>query len=169
MEVNADLLVVGASRLGRNWNASLGTTTERVLQTARTPVLAPHQPFFRAVRRVLLTTDLSETSARMHEHALDVEEFAARRRERAYPVAARLRVGDRPMEINVEADSWNADLLVPGTWGGSDPGRPYLGSVAAATPRDAVRNVLVIPARSVARTSLHCTKLCRRSTMVSES
>lgn len=73
-EVDADLLVVGATRRGRIWRDILGTTAERVLRASHIPVLVMHQPFFRPVERVLLTTDLSEFSAGIHEQGIAVVE-----------------------------------------------------------------------------------------------
>ena len=74
-ELDADLLVVGATRRGRIWRDILGTTAERVLRAARVPVLVLHQPFLQPVRRVLMTTDLSELSAGVHERAVEVLEM----------------------------------------------------------------------------------------------
>jgi universal stress protein E len=73
-EVNADLLVVGATRRGRVWHNLLGSTADRVLQNASVPVLVLRQPFGRPVRRVLLTTDLSDLSPALYEVALDAVE-----------------------------------------------------------------------------------------------
>lgn len=72
--VGADLLVIGAARHGRMWRDLLGTTAERVLRDSPVPVLVLHQPFFRPVQRVLLTTDLTELSGGIHERALDLVE-----------------------------------------------------------------------------------------------
>jgi nucleotide-binding universal stress UspA family protein len=69
-EVKADLLVVGATRRGRVWRNLLGTTADRVIRGARVPVLVLHQPFAAPIRRVLLTTDLSEESGRLHDRGL---------------------------------------------------------------------------------------------------
>lgn len=66
-ELGADLLVVGATRRGRIWRNLLGTTAERVLAGSPVPVLVMHQPFFRPVRRVVLTTDLSPLSAAVYD------------------------------------------------------------------------------------------------------
>jgi nucleotide-binding universal stress UspA family protein len=73
-EVGADLIIVGATRRGRIWQNMLGSTAERVLQRASTPVLVVRRPFDRPVRRVLLATDLSDTAAAQHEIALDIVE-----------------------------------------------------------------------------------------------
>jgi nucleotide-binding universal stress UspA family protein len=72
--VDADLLVVGATRRGRLQRNVLGTTATRVLARATAPVLVCHAPFFHEVRRVLLATDLSELSAEVHERSLDAVE-----------------------------------------------------------------------------------------------
>jgi nucleotide-binding universal stress UspA family protein len=191
-EVEADLLVVGATRRGRIWREILGTTAERVLRAARVPVLVLHQPFLQPVRRVLMTTDLSEFSACVHDRAVEVleilfsnnppelrsmlvvdhrvalatslgtefveqlgrsavERFLAERQP-GPAVDARARVGDPCEEIVVEAQAWQADLLVLGTHGRKGLSRYVFGSVAAAVLRDANRNVLVIPASAGAET-----------------
>ena len=182
----AELLVIGSTRHGRIWRNILGTTAERVLRKATVPVLVMHQPFFKGVEKVLLTTDLTLLSAHAQESALDLVEglfgadrlvcrsifvleyrvdspgpegagsveklgewelgqFLSEQRPRRYPVAPRVRVGDPSVEINVEADSWGADLIVLGTHGRNGLARYVFGSVAAAALRDAARNVLVVP------------------------
>lgn len=70
-EVNADLIVVGQTRHGRVARAVIGTTAQRVLRGAGVPVLVSHTPG-RPARRVLLTTDLSDLSARVHARGVDV-------------------------------------------------------------------------------------------------
>lgn len=70
-EVGADLLIVGAARRSRLGRAFLGTTAVRVLRQATVPVLVARRPVTRPPRRVLLTTDLSELSAAVHESAVD--------------------------------------------------------------------------------------------------
>jgi nucleotide-binding universal stress UspA family protein len=70
-EVEADLLIVGATRRGWMWHNLLGSTAERVLGHATIPVLVIRRPFERPVRRVLLTTDMSDLSPALHEAALD--------------------------------------------------------------------------------------------------
>ena len=182
--IGADLLVIGATRHGRVWRNLIGTTAERVLRESTVPVLVLHQPFYRPVRRVLLTTDLSELSGGIHDRglelvealfgqegltcrsllalgyhlppesarsverlaALELERFLAERRPRALEVEGRVRGGEPASEINVEAEAWGADLIVLGTHGRQGVSRYLFGSVAAATLRDATRNVLVIPA-----------------------
>jgi nucleotide-binding universal stress UspA family protein len=69
--VGAGLLVVGAARQGRLARSILGTTAQRVIPRATVPVYvarAAHRP----PERVLLTSDLSELSAGVHERGLDV-------------------------------------------------------------------------------------------------
>lgn len=185
-EIGAELIVIGATRAGKAWQNVVGTTAERILRESTVPVLVLHRPFFRSVERILLTTDLSELSAAVHDRALDVAErlfdprelevrsllvlgyhlppppplpaeaveeagslemqrFLSARKPRGFGVSGRVRVGEAPMEINVEADAWGADLIVLGTRGRSGLPRYVFGSVAAATLRDATRNVLVIP------------------------
>jgi nucleotide-binding universal stress UspA family protein len=73
-EVDADLIIVGASRRNGGWQNFLGSTAEAVAQRSPIPVLVVRHPFQHAVRRVLLTTDLSEFSLALHEAALDTVE-----------------------------------------------------------------------------------------------
>jgi nucleotide-binding universal stress UspA family protein len=70
-EMKADLVVVGAGRGGRLGTTFLGTTAQRVLRAAAAPVLVVRTPPRRPLRRVLVTTDLSEPSAAVHEVGLD--------------------------------------------------------------------------------------------------
>jgi nucleotide-binding universal stress UspA family protein len=70
-DVGADLLIVGAARRSRLGRAILGTTAQRVLREAKIPVLVARRPVARPPGRVLLTTDLSELSAAVHEAAVD--------------------------------------------------------------------------------------------------
>ena len=69
-EVEADLLVVGAARRARLGRAILGTTAQRVLRASPVPVLVARRPVTGRPERVLLTTDLTEQSAAVHESAL---------------------------------------------------------------------------------------------------
>lgn len=71
-KVGADLVVVGASHHGALGRAVLGTAAQRVVRNSPAPVLVLREPFLRPLRRVLLTTDLSELSARVHEAGLDL-------------------------------------------------------------------------------------------------
>jgi nucleotide-binding universal stress UspA family protein len=68
----ADLVMVGATRRGRFWRNLLGTTADRVIRGSPVPVLVIHQPFDAPVHRVLLTTDLSDESAQLHDRGADV-------------------------------------------------------------------------------------------------
>jgi nucleotide-binding universal stress UspA family protein len=70
----ADLLVVGATRFGRLGRAILGTTVQRVLREASVPVLVARGLLPERGARVLLSTDLTNLSAGVHETALDVVE-----------------------------------------------------------------------------------------------
>lgn len=70
----ADLIVVGPTRHGRLARAILGTTAQRVLRAAPTPVLVLRGALARRPERVLITTDLSAFSAGIHEAGLDVLE-----------------------------------------------------------------------------------------------
>jgi nucleotide-binding universal stress UspA family protein len=66
----ADLVVVGAARPDRLGGWFLGTTAQRVLRGADVPVLVVRRPLHRPLERVLLTSDLSELSAAVHEEGL---------------------------------------------------------------------------------------------------
>jgi nucleotide-binding universal stress UspA family protein len=66
----ADLVVVGAARPDRLGGWFLGTTAQRVLRGAEVPVLVIRRPLHRPLERVLLTSDLSEMSAAVHEKGL---------------------------------------------------------------------------------------------------
>jgi nucleotide-binding universal stress UspA family protein len=72
--VGANLVVVGAAGGNRLGQAILGTTAQRVLREVEVPVLVTRVPLERAPGRVLLTTDLTELSAMVHERGLDVLE-----------------------------------------------------------------------------------------------
>lgn len=62
-EVEADLILVGATRRGKLGRTVLGTTAQRVVRSAPVPVLVSHEAAPRLARRVLLPTDLSDLSA----------------------------------------------------------------------------------------------------------
>jgi nucleotide-binding universal stress UspA family protein len=70
----ADLLLVGATRAGKLLRSILGSTAERVVRAAHAPVLVLRRPFQTPPRRVLLTTDLSDFSAYVHEQGMDLVE-----------------------------------------------------------------------------------------------
>lgn len=72
--VGADVVVVGASRHGALGRALLGTAAQRVIRASPVPVLVARRDLGEPLRRVLLTTDLSELSAGVHERALDTVE-----------------------------------------------------------------------------------------------
>jgi nucleotide-binding universal stress UspA family protein len=59
-KVQAELLVAGASRRGRQWSGILGSTASQLMAESRLPLLIVHRPFEGAIRRVLLTCDVSE-------------------------------------------------------------------------------------------------------------
>jgi nucleotide-binding universal stress UspA family protein len=65
-EVEADLLVLGATRRTALARAMLGTTAGHVIRGARTPVLVVGEPLPDRPLRVLLTTDLSRHAAFAH-------------------------------------------------------------------------------------------------------
>lgn len=69
-EVEADLIVVGATTHGSISRSVLGTTAGRVLRSSPVPVLVGRRQRSGALRRVLLTTDLSELSGRVHRRAI---------------------------------------------------------------------------------------------------
>lgn len=62
-EVDADLVMVGATERGTLSRTVLGTTAGRVLRASPAPVLVNRRPDSKLIRRVLLTTDLSDFSA----------------------------------------------------------------------------------------------------------
>jgi len=70
--VRADVLVVGAARASRLEQKILGTTAQRVLRSARVPVLVVRSSVRWPAERVLLTSDLSDLSAAVHERAMEV-------------------------------------------------------------------------------------------------
>ncbi|HEX6373036.1 MAG TPA: universal stress protein [Longimicrobium sp.] len=63
--VEAELIVVGASRRGRAWSGILGSTASQVIAASAVPVLVVHRPFVRLPGRVLLTSDLSASACDM--------------------------------------------------------------------------------------------------------
>jgi nucleotide-binding universal stress UspA family protein len=75
-EIEADLLIVGATRRGHVLHDMLGSTAEQVVRRATVPVLVIHHPFDRPVHRILLATDLSELGPAIYEVALDTVEAA---------------------------------------------------------------------------------------------
>lgn len=73
-EVDADLVVIGASHHRALARPLLGTAAQRILRRAAAPVLVARGALPTRFERVLLTTDLSELSASVHEVGLDVVE-----------------------------------------------------------------------------------------------
>lgn len=71
-EHDADLIVLGATRLGGLQKHILGSTADRVIRGARVPVLVLRPPFTSAFSRVLITTDLTPASASVVRHGLDL-------------------------------------------------------------------------------------------------
>jgi nucleotide-binding universal stress UspA family protein len=71
-ETNAELIVVGATRHGKLASTLLGTSAQRVVRAASVPVLVIRRPGTQALRRVLMTTDLSELSSAVYLRALDL-------------------------------------------------------------------------------------------------
>lgn len=187
-KVGADLVIVGATRRGKLARAILGTTAQRVVRAARTPVLVARRPDYGLPRRVLFTTDLSEHSASVYERGRQLvatlcrgedpelrlllvagfEAPPALPRQLVLDTAAprlqhfltsldpdapgsrgKTRAGDPAREIVAEAAEWQADLLVVGTHGRKGPSRLLIGSVAEAVVRNALCDVLVIPAAAL--------------------
>lgn len=68
-EVDADLIVVGATERGTLSRTVLGTTAGRVLRAASVPVLVNRRPDSGPLRRILMTTDLSDLSGRVYRLA----------------------------------------------------------------------------------------------------
>jgi nucleotide-binding universal stress UspA family protein len=189
-EVGADLIMVGATERGTLSRTVLGTTAGRVLRTASVPVLVNRRPDSGLLRRVLMTTDLSDLSARAYQRGLAMVESLgagdtvdvrtllvvgdtlttpppARQQvlreiaesnlrpflERASPgspgTAGKVRLGDPATETLSEAGEWGADLVVLGTHGRGGLSRFLIGSVAESVVRQALCDVLVIPAAAV--------------------
>jgi nucleotide-binding universal stress UspA family protein len=69
-ELNADLIVVGASRRGTVWRRLVGGCADRTIRVARCPVLVSRMPLSLAGARVLFATDLSAYSVAIHEQAM---------------------------------------------------------------------------------------------------
>ncbi|MBA2669619.1 MAG: universal stress protein [Gemmatimonadetes bacterium] len=69
-ELEADLLVVGATRSGSFFHSLLGSTAERVVRGSHLPVLVLRAPLRRPIAHVLLTGDLSDFSIGVHERGL---------------------------------------------------------------------------------------------------
>ncbi|MGH7465275.1 MAG: universal stress protein, partial [Longimicrobiales bacterium] len=75
-EVDADLIIVGATHHGRIARAIMGTTAQRVIRAARVPVLVTG-PRHQRIRRVLLTTDLSGLSPGVNQMGMELVEMLA--------------------------------------------------------------------------------------------
>jgi nucleotide-binding universal stress UspA family protein len=71
-KVGADLVVIGATHHRAFARRVLGTAAQRVLRHATAPVLVVRRALPARFERVLLTTDLGELSASVHEVGLDV-------------------------------------------------------------------------------------------------
>jgi nucleotide-binding universal stress UspA family protein len=71
-EVDADLVMLGASHGGPVARAILGTTAQRLLRGARTPVLVADEAFPERIGSILLTTDLSTMSLAVHDRAMEI-------------------------------------------------------------------------------------------------
>ena len=69
--LDAGLVVVGATRRGHFWRGILGSTAEGVIRAAAVPVLVLHQPLALPLRRILLTTDLSDESVALLRRGID--------------------------------------------------------------------------------------------------
>jgi nucleotide-binding universal stress UspA family protein len=77
----ADLIMVGATQRGTLSRTVLGTTAQRVVRAAAVPVLVNRRPGHGALRRVLMTTDLSDLSAGVYRRGRAVVAFLAREDE----------------------------------------------------------------------------------------
>ena len=78
---NADLVMVGATQRGTLSRTILGTTAQRVVRAASVPVLVNRRPGHGAIRRVLMTTDLSDLSAAVCVRGQDLVGALAREDE----------------------------------------------------------------------------------------
>lgn len=108
-EVGAELVIVGATRHGALARSLLGTTAQRVLRASGIPVLVSRDQDFRPMRRVLLTTDLSELSANVHERGIGL--LAALGQERDLEL--------RSLMVADDDDSLGDDLLDDGPASGA--------------------------------------------------
>ncbi|MGI9180847.1 MAG: universal stress protein [Longimicrobiaceae bacterium] len=70
--LDADLMILGATRRGRLTRYVLGTTAERILRASPVPVLVLGERLAPQLQRVLMTTDLSPQSSAVYRSALDV-------------------------------------------------------------------------------------------------
>lgn len=77
----ADLIMVGATQRGTLSRTVLGTTAQRVVRAAAVPVLVNRRPGHGAVRRVLMTTDLSDLSAAVYRRGRAAVDALAREDE----------------------------------------------------------------------------------------
>jgi nucleotide-binding universal stress UspA family protein len=71
-EMEADLVIVGATRRGTLTRTILGTTAQRVVRVSHLPVLVRRSADRGSIRRVLLTTDLSDLSAAVYQRGLEL-------------------------------------------------------------------------------------------------
>ncbi len=76
-ELQADLMIVGATRHSVVTRALLGTTAQRVVRQAKAPVIVLREPIGGTIRSVLLTTELGPFCAGVHEMGLDIIETLA--------------------------------------------------------------------------------------------
>lgn len=83
-EVRADLVIVGATRLGRVGRFLLGTTAQRVVRSSPSPVLVLRSTEWREPRRILFATDLSPASAEASAFGLGVAESLTDRPEKRF-------------------------------------------------------------------------------------
>jgi nucleotide-binding universal stress UspA family protein len=111
----ADLVLVGATRRGKLARTFLGTTAQRVLRGTPVPVLVLRDQLPHHLLRVLLATDLSEFSGKIHETSLDVLEtlFPGDNPELRVVYVVR-QAGDLPFPIERELLSDVADRSLAG-------------------------------------------------------
>lgn len=71
-EMDAELVVIGATRRGTLARTILGSTAQRIVRSLGAPVLVLRDPTAAAPRRVLFTTDLSELSEDVYQRAAEI-------------------------------------------------------------------------------------------------
>lgn len=71
-QVDADLIIVGATDRGAVSRTLLGTTAGRVVRMSPVPVLVNRRAEADPAQRILLTTDLSELSEKVYRKALEI-------------------------------------------------------------------------------------------------
>lgn len=116
-EVNADLVMVGATRRGRLARAVLGSTAQRVVRNSKVPVLVTGRSVD-DYRRVLLSTDLSAVSTAVSE--LGIEFATATARSGGFTIRA------------IAVTSYDPPMVVPDQGGKARSTERLLGEFIAA-------------------------------------